>query len=138
MKDHSVGEAYPQLFQPDTILPSQFFAALGRRGRHEPELRLVIAILQDAIECYQKHLFARDQKSRQLFRDAEEWIFSGDKEYFFSFENVCMLLNIDPDWLRQGLLRWRARQEALRAGQRPKDAEKEVGAEADENLAAAG
>ena len=110
MRDNSVGEAFPQLFQPDTLLASQYFGALRRKGKHEPERRLVIAVLQDAIECYQKHLFARDHKARQLFTDAEEWIMSEDRVYFFSFENVCELLEINPAFMRRGLVAWRERQ----------------------------
>ena len=109
MRDNSVGEGFPQLFQPDTLLPSQYYALLRRKGRQEPERRLVIAILQDAVECYQKHLFARDNKARQLFADAEEWIMSTDRAYFFSFENVCELLDINPEFMRRGLLAWRER-----------------------------
>ena len=118
MRDNSVGEGYPQLFQPDTLLPSQYFAALRRKGRQEPERHLIIAILQDAVECYQKHLYARDQKARQLFADAEEWIMSEEREYFFAFENVCELLEINPTFLRRGLLAWRERQFVRRG--RPK------------------
>ncbi len=110
MRDHSVGDSSSQLFQPDTVLPSQFFQALRRKSKQEAERRLVIAILQDAIECYQKHAFARDPKAQQLFRDAEEWIMSEDREYFFSFENVCELLGLEPEFLRRGLQAWRAHQ----------------------------
>ena len=114
MRDNSVGEGFPQLFQPDTLLPSQFFAALRRKGKQEPERRLVTALLQDAVECYQKHLYARDHKARQLFADAEEWIMSQDRCYFFSFENVCDLLEINPEFVRRGLVAWRERQRVQR------------------------
>ena len=116
MRDHSVGEGHPQLFQPDTLLPSQYFVALRRKTNQEPERRLVLAILQDAIECYQKHLFTQDHKAHQLFADAEEWLLSEDREYYFSFENVCDLLEINPEFLRRGLVEWRDRQLGERAG----------------------
>ena len=110
MRDHSVGESNPQLFQPDTLLPSQFFHALRRKTSQEPEKRLVLAILQDAIECYQKHLFARDNKAQQLFLDAQAWLMSDERDYFFAFDNICELLDINPEFLRRGLLAWRERQ----------------------------
>ena len=115
MRDHSVGESNPQLFQPDTLLPSQFFHALRRKTSQEPEKRLVMAILQDAIECYQKHLFARESKAQQLFVDAEEWLMSDARDYFFAFDNICELLDINPEFLRRGLLAWRERQVAQQA-----------------------
>ena len=117
MADHSVGEANPHLFQPDTMLPSQYFAAaLRRRGALKPERRLIVAVLQDAIECYQKNLFARDGKARQLYADAEEWIDSDDRSHYFSFENICEILEMNPVFVRRGLHEWRHHELARRSG----------------------
>lgn len=111
MADHSVGENHPHLFQPDTMLPSQYFAAaLRRRGALKPERRLIVAILQDAIECYQKNLFAREPKARQLYADAEQWIDSEDRTHYFSYENLCEILDMNPEFVRRGLHQWRQRQ----------------------------
>jgi hypothetical protein len=109
MRDTIVNDTFTHLLQPDTLLPSQYFAILRRKGAHEPERRLVIAVLQDAVDCFQKHFRARDQKARQLYRDAEDWICSEDRSWPFSFENVCDLLQINPEYLRRGLLAWKDR-----------------------------
>src|SRR5262249_52630604 len=98
------------LLQPDTLLPSQYFAVLKRKGAHEPERRLAVAVLQDAVDCFQKHLRTPDRKARQLFLDAEEWICSDDRSWPFSFENICDLLQINAESLRRGLVAWRDRQ----------------------------
>ncbi len=108
MRDNLVGEA--QIFRPDILLPSQFFAAMKRRVPQEAEYRLVVALLQDAIECYQKHLRSRDPKARQLFVDAETWITSDDREWAFSFVNVCDLLGLNAGYLRRGLAQWKEKQ----------------------------
>ncbi len=110
MRDGAVNDTFSHLLQPDTLLPSQYFAILRRKGAHEPERRLVVAVLEDAVECFQKHIRARDPKARQLFVDAEEWICSEDRSWPFSFENVCDLLQINPEYLRRGLIAWRDRQ----------------------------
>jgi len=110
MRDTIVSDTFAHLLQPDTLLPSQYFTALKRKGQHEPERRLAIAVLQDAVDCYQKHLRARDRKARQLFLDAEEWITSDDRSWPFSFDNVCDLLQINPEYLRRGLSVWKERQ----------------------------
>lgn len=110
MRDTIVSDTFAHLLQPDTMLPSQYFATLKRKGNHEPERRLAIAVLQDAVDCYQKHLRARDRKARQLFIDADEWISSEDRTWPFSFDNVCDLLQINPEYLRQGLAVWKERQ----------------------------
>jgi hypothetical protein len=110
MRDCIVNDTFSHLLQPDTLLPSQYFAILRRKGAHEPERRLVVAVLEDAVDCFQKHIRARDDKARQLFLDAEEWIRSEDRSWPFSFENVCDLLQINPEYLRRGLIAWRDRQ----------------------------
>lgn len=102
-----VSDTFTHLLQPDTVLPMQYFATLRRKGEHEPERRLVIAVLQDAVDCFQKHMLSRDRKQQQLFRDAEEWISSTDRSWPFSFENVCDLLQINSEYLRRGLITWK-------------------------------
>ncbi len=103
-------DTFRHLLQPDTMLPAQYYATLKRKGLHEPERRLVIAVLQDAVDCFQKHLRARDRKARQLFVDAQEWIASEDRSWPFSFENVCDLLQLNADYLRVGLIKWKERE----------------------------
>ncbi len=110
MRESIVGERDSRLFQPDILLPAQYFATLRRKGTQEPERRLVIAILEDAVDCFHKHLFARDHKAQQLFEDAETWILSEDRDWPFSFENICELLDLNASYLRRGLLSWKESQ----------------------------
>jgi hypothetical protein len=94
------------LLQPDVMLPAQFFRALRGREAHGGERRLIIAVLEDAINCFQKNLFARDNRSRRLFHDAEHWVMSMDRDSPFAFENICEFLSLDAEYVRQGLCRW--------------------------------
>jgi len=116
MAESYVNDTFSHLLQPDTLLPSQFYAALRRKTEQEPERRLAVAVLQDAVECFQKYMDARDRKTRQLYLDAETWILSADRSWPFSFDNICDLLQIDPEYLRRGLLQWRARHDQAAAG----------------------
>jgi hypothetical protein len=75
---HQAEERLNDLFEPDVLLPIQYFAALKRKRFSSGEHRLLIAIMQDAVECFQKHIHARDSKRRQLYLDAESWIASED------------------------------------------------------------
>jgi hypothetical protein len=100
-------EGGPAMFQPDTLLPSQFFAALRQKGLVEGEKRLMAAVLADAVECYMKQLDSLEPRGRQLFEDAEAWIFTENKAWFFSFDTICEILNLDPAYIRQGILEWR-------------------------------
>jgi hypothetical protein len=102
MTDRSFG-----LFEPDALLPAQFYAAFRGGSAVRGEKRLMLAVLQDALECYQKYAFARDAHSHQLFAEAEEWISCEDLNWYFSFENICETLEINPAYLRQGVQQWR-------------------------------
>lgn len=93
------------LFEPEAILPVQFFRPRGKETRGG-ERRLVVAVLEDAINCFQKHLLARDNRGRRLFRDAERWMMSADRAQPFSFENICEFLSLDAEYIRCGLRRW--------------------------------
>lgn len=114
MSEHVVSDTYKHLLQPDTLLPTQYFAALRRKSEQEPERRLAIAVLEDAVDCFQKHLLAHDRKSRQLFVDADEWISSDDRSWPFAFENICDLLQINSEYLRRGLATWKEKHLAQR------------------------
>jgi hypothetical protein len=114
MKEKSVAEAGLSLFQPDSLLPSQFFAALKQRTQAFGERRLMVAILEDAVECFQKYFWHTDNRGRQLRTEAENWFLSDDDSWPFSFVNVCHALDIHPQFFRRGLLRWKAEQFARR------------------------
>lgn len=94
------------LFQPDSLLSTHYFETLRRKTVLEPEKRLMLAILEDAIHCFQDNLLAQNVRSRRLFDEAEEWIVETDVDWIFSFENLCEALGFNPAYVRQGLLRW--------------------------------
>lgn len=104
MRDHLVGEG--KLFQPEVMLPSQYFGNSRGGVRQEPEYRLVLAILEDAIHCFMKYCFAGDGAGRELFEDARAWIDSEDRTWPFSFENVCAIVGVEAVFVREGLHRW--------------------------------
>ena len=97
------------LFQPDTILPLQYFEMVRRKSHREGEMRLMLAVLEDAIGCFQKYYSARDRRGKQLFHEAEEWIMEKKDDEIFSFNSICEALEINPDYLRRGLLQWKGR-----------------------------
>ena len=110
--DHLVGEG--RLFEPDVMLPVQYFTLLRKHSPQGPEYYLVVAMLQDAIECYQKYRFVTDEIGRELFNDASEWFASNDRKWPFSFENVCGILGLNAEYLRRGLVEWAEAEEAVR------------------------
>ena len=113
--ESTLDERFGGTLAPDAMLPSQFFAALRSRGDLSAERRLVVAVLEDALHCFQKYVDAESPKQRQLFLEAEEWIMGDNPTWFFSFPNVCDTLSLDPDYMREGLARWRAAHEGAAA-----------------------
>jgi hypothetical protein len=100
---------------PDTVLPDQFFGAMRQNAQLDGERRLMIAVLEDAVNVYLKQVLATDPKARQLFVDAEEWIMADDPTWFFSSTNVCNTLDLDAGYIRTGLRRWKERKVAEQA-----------------------
>ena len=94
------------LFQPDTLLAEQFLAKQGGNSLPEPEKRLLLAVLADAIYCFQDNYTAREGNRLRLFDDARRWIFETGGDWVFSFDNVCNALGFNPDYIRKGMRRW--------------------------------
>ena len=95
---------------PAGVLPDQYFATVRRAAAGKlGEYRLLVAVLEDAIRCYQENA----RTANRLFRDAEQWIMDPEDDRAdgddvrFSFEYVCGVLNLDPGYLRAGLRRKR-------------------------------
>lgn len=83
---------------------------LSKANTREGEKMLMLAVLENAIEDFQRHVHADDQKGKELFQEAEEWFSAADADSLFSFENICEFLRLDANYLRQGLKRWKAAQ----------------------------
>jgi hypothetical protein len=105
----TLDERLPGLFEPDTLLPIQYFEAMRKKHLLEGEKRLILSVLEDAVECFMKCIDSPTSKGQRLFRDAEEWISLEDKHWVFSFDNVCDMLDINPDYMRRGLRQWKER-----------------------------
>jgi hypothetical protein len=103
----SLGGGVGRVVEPEVLLPSQFYA----RNRHlrvlEGERRLMLAILEDAVACFQKYAGATRPRSRRLFQEAEEWFMDEDGSWVFSFESICSVLDIDAEYFRRNLKKWK-------------------------------
>lgn len=104
--DRDSGEAIASLFQPDVLVNDLYLESFRRGALFEPEKQLMAAILEDAIETLDDHRTASGGKKRRLFEETEEWFFSDDADWVFSFVSVCGALGLDPDYLRKGISRW--------------------------------
>src|SRR4030095_3265470 len=80
---------------------------LRKQNIRDGEKRLMLAVLESATEDFQKYALATDKVGKELFEAAEQWIMETGDSSFFSFENICDHLQLDPTYMRQGFLRWK-------------------------------
>lgn len=106
------------LLEPDALAVHRYGRVFRQKAHFEPEERLMFAVLTDAIECFQKFFDAKTRRGRRLFREAEAWIANRDSSGLFSFEHICDVLNINPSYLRLGLMQWRATRETRKGYKR--------------------
>jgi len=102
-----VEESSSSMIEADLIVPSQFFDRIKTERSSQPEKRLMLAVMEDAISTFQKSVHGATRRQRRLLRETEEWIGSADTAWPFSFENICAALDIEADYLRTGLRRWK-------------------------------
>jgi hypothetical protein len=86
----------------DVLLPIQYFGRLFE-GALCSELRLMLAVLADAINVLQDRDPMATARKRKAFAEAAEWVTTRGNGYLFSFDTVCDALNIAPELLRERL-----------------------------------
>jgi hypothetical protein len=80
---------------------------LFKKDTREREERLMLAVLESAVEDFQNYVLARNPSGKKLFQEAEEWFVEKNSDELFSFENICETLQLHPDYIRQGLMVWK-------------------------------
>jgi hypothetical protein len=84
-----------------TVLPAQLRPAVNALHARSGERLLMLAVLTDAI-----NIFLKGTAERRLWSDTRNWIRGGSFGcHTISFENACDALGIDPDALRERLVR---------------------------------
>src|SRR5262249_55825469 len=112
MDDHAVRieeiEAhYDRLLEPEAVLPIQFPGTPWSVRCFEPERRLLLAVLADAIKTFQKYATTPKGRGRRLFKEVDGWFSSDDDSTCqFSFPIVCYALGLDASSIRSGLREW--------------------------------
>jgi hypothetical protein len=89
---------------PEPALPSQFHDVWWRSQRIAPEPRLALAVLQLAVVDLLKFRDAPDENAQRLYRKAHVWITSADREWPYSYLNLCDAIRISAGHLRERVL----------------------------------
>ena len=68
------------------------------------ERALLRAVLQDAILCLTGQGVEKHERAK-VAAEAQRWIMSRSRRWLFAFESICDVLDINPEYLRDKLLR---------------------------------
>jgi hypothetical protein len=99
------GEAQPheKILDAGLLLPGQYADLVRRNHVIEGELKLLLAVLEDAIRCYLRNVNVSDGERRREFVEVRNWFEAGTtgvrRADIFSFENLCAALGIEPPYL---------------------------------------
>ena len=93
------GSAYPGKVNALSWL--RYRHNMSVRAYLQPEKKLMLAVLEDALTRFEKHLPSQNH----LFREELNWLMDTNTEPVFSFQSICESLQLDPDYVRKYLLR---------------------------------
>src|SRR5262245_21173297 len=89
---------------PDVLSSSQFFSDRAPAGEEANELVLQWAVFTDGLQRYWTLAADPDSHLSEEFREEEAWLLDNDREWPFSFVNLCETFGFQPDSLRASLL----------------------------------
>jgi len=83
------------------LLPGQYVDLVRRSRVIEGELKLLLAVLEDAIRCYLRNVNSKEGERRRDFVEVRNWFEAGGKVRarradIFCFDNLCGALGIEP------------------------------------------
>ena len=111
---------------PETILPAQLVDQPLGGARIQPEKRLQVAVLADAVLTFRRWVDAEEPRARRLFQETEAWFASDDTDGPFAFVTICHSLGFDPAYIRRGLRRSHAHVEVRAVRRDPNGARHRV------------
>ena len=97
---------------PESILPAQLYDGPLGGARIQPEKRLQVAVLADAVLTFHRCAGDERARARRHFAEVDAWFASDDPNGPFTFITICDSLKFDPGYIRRGLRQWRAHLEA--------------------------
>lgn len=97
----------------DVVLPCQFFSS-GADPRGEPEKRLMVAVLEEAIAASMAGVGSEHSEQLAVAAEADRWFASDDHAAPFAFRPICDILGLEADRVRELLASWQARRLAFR------------------------
>lgn len=111
-----VDDAISRLFEPDILTPGQHGDRIQAASIDRPEIRLMLAVMEDAVATYQRFLTQPKRSNQRQFDEVRSWIRSEDTTWPYSFDNICSALQFEPEIVRRGLQTWEEKPEQHKPG----------------------
>ena len=89
----------PNLFESQ-IGVSDRYGEITHKYSSKPERRLMLAVLENAISTYEKHVFSH----KAIFFEVERWFFDSQGKDLFSFNSICQVLELNRRLIHRQLL----------------------------------
>ncbi|MDH3443790.1 MAG: hypothetical protein OEN50_07700 [Deltaproteobacteria bacterium] len=80
-----------------------YIEQLNRRDYDEGAKKLMLAVLQEALNNFVQFIDAKSSEGRQQFKEIESWFWADDADWLFSFKNISEHLGLNPSYFREGL-----------------------------------
>ncbi len=104
---------------PESILPAQLYDTSFGGARIQPEKRLQVGVLADAVGTFRRWTGVEHPRARRLLAEVDDWFASDAADGPFTFITICDSLELDPSYIRRGLRQWRTHLEATARQKRP-------------------
>ena len=88
----------------DARLDGEYVDQIFRNQYDEGEKKLMLAVLQEALNTFVQFLPARDVTGQDRFREVERWFWDDDDEWLFSFKNIAESLGLSSSYFLDGLM----------------------------------
>ena len=104
---------------PESILPAQLYGMPFGGARIQPEKRLQVAVLADAVLTFQRWSGDQRARGRRLLAEVDAWFASEEVGGPFTFVTICDSLKFDPAYIRRGLREWQSNLDVTAGQRRP-------------------
>ena len=88
----------------DARLDVEYVDQICRNQYDEGEKKLMLAVLQEALNNFVQFLPAKDIAGQERFREVEQWFWRDDSEWLFSFRNIAESLGLSSSYFLDGLM----------------------------------
>jgi hypothetical protein len=89
---------------PEAALPTQFDEIWHKTRAITPERALTLAVMWEAVLDLDRYRFAQRRRQQRLYWEAYEWITSDNRDWPFSFVNLCDAIGLAAGPVRKRLL----------------------------------